>query len=479
MRYDPNAGWIKYATPGIKSLLLGGCAALFTVLTYWLYLLSIRSTVDITTIRMLIDRSTPILYKTCRISAVIVIVCLLYALIFKLTFTPAKQIQYLVIKKIGLPELGNPLGLKDGEVLPRVKCHEKSNGIYKLVISAASTSIEELINLSPEISTCLNTKKMCRYAVTQHTADIALNQVTYIIEDVTVHHELVVENVSDLKSDKVTRIKIQDNTSIDLKSSGSILMAGKTRSGKSTAVISMLLQVLSHGRDKNGSEVLIIDPKQAELSRLPHVVTLDVDGEARDILQAIQAYADSITKRQARLNALSERKGDAVKWWTAKMHPSFLFIDEYVAARTIFPKKPEKGDEAYCLATFDGLIKRIVTMGASAGCYVIISIAEASVEEGGLPSMIKSALTTKILMKPTLTEGRLIWDSEKIKDLAQRTYTSGDAWFSSTDGIHESVSYVHFPVMKFKVYRELGRLLKAYYNTAPPPERSDGRRRGR
>ena len=46
----------------------------------------------------------------------------------------------------------------------------------------------------------------------------------------------------------------------------------------------------------------------------------------------------------------------------------------------------------------------------------------------------------------------------------ERVYNAGDAWFSSTDGIHDNVSYVHFPYMKFKVYGELGRLLNEYYN---------------
>ena len=143
--------------------------------------------------RMLADGISSVLYKTSRISAIITIACLIYALIFGLTFNPAKQIQHLVIKKIGLPELGNPLGLKEGEVLSKISCKETATGTYKLVIAAVSTSIEELINISQEISTCLNTKKLCQYAVTQHTADIALNQVTYVIEDVTVHHELVAE----------------------------------------------------------------------------------------------------------------------------------------------------------------------------------------------------------------------------------------------------------------------------------------------
>ena len=57
--------------------------------------------------------------------------------------------------------------------------------------------------------------------------------------------------------------------------------------------------------------------------------------------------------------------------------------------------------------------------------------------------------------------------------MPERVYGPGDAWFSSTDGIHDNVSFVHFPVMKFAVYRELGRLLALYYadapSEAPPP----------
>ena len=153
-----------------------------------------------------------------------------------------------------------------------------------------------------------------------------------------------------------------------------------------------------------------------------------------------------------------------IKWWNAGMHPSFLFIDEYVSCRSIFPKKASK-DSDYCLETFDALLKRIVTMGASAGCFVIVSIAEASVQEGGLPAMLRSAMSTKILFRPTITEGRLMWDGEKLSNFStDRVYGPGDAWFSSTDGIHDAVSFIHFPHMQFPVYKELGRLLQEYYD---------------
>ena len=146
------------------------------------------------------------------------------------------------------------------------------------------------------------------------------------------------------------------------------------------------------------------------------------------------------------------------------MHCSFLFIDEYVALRSILPKKPLKNAPDYSLEAFDNLLKRIVTMGASAGCFVIVSIAEASVQEGGLPSMLRSAMQTKILFKPTLTEGKLLWDNVQLEKFQDgQTYKAGDAWFSSPDGVNDNVQPVHFPIMDFDVYKQLGRQLSLYY----------------
>ena len=151
------------------------------------------------------------------------------------------------------------------------------------------------------------------------------------------------------------------------------------------------------------------------------------------------------------------------------MHVSILFLDEFVACRSLLPKRPEKDEPDYCLAEFDSLMKRIVTMGASAGCYAIISIAEASVEEGGLPAMLRSAMSTKILFRPTMPEARLLWSSNKLETMLERTYGPCDAWFSSTDGVHDEVSLVRFPCMEFPAYKELGRLLQAYGKPTDTP----------
>ena len=382
-------------------------------------------------------------------------------------------IRHKVRRALAHPRYGNPLHLKDGELLPGVNCNEIGNGVYELTITAQSCTVEAITDAASAISTAVNGRYV-RYAVTQMDAGVAHDKVVFRLEDVLVDRSLTFSNDGEMQPPSPTRLRVQDGADIDLTTSGSMLVAGKTRSGKTTGIIALLIQVLLAGPDNYGSKVTIIDPKQAELSRLPHVVTLDEDGEATEILASLRWFAHIITKRQRVLNDLSEQSGDAIKWWDAGMHPSFLFIDEYVALRSVFPAKAAK-DSDYCVATFDSIIKRIVTMGASAGCYVIISIAEASVQEGGLPAMLRSAMSTRILFRPTRAEGLLIWDKTKLDPLPERVYAPGDAWFSSTDGEYDALSYVHFPVMKFAVYRELGRLLAEYYADspveAPPPPR--------
>ena len=386
----------------------------------------------------------------------------LVALIILLLTPKAAQIARMARRGLFDPTRSNPLHLHKNQRLPRVRCKRTIEGLYELTVSAnQSVTVDTIRPAAPAISSAL-TGRWAKYAVVGIETDTAYNAVTFRLDNVKASRALTFTSVEQIRPASPTMLRVDAVNSIDLTTSGSMLVAGKTRSGKTTGIIALLLQILLAGPDEYASKVIIIDPKQAELSRLPHTVTLDEDGEATAILDALKAFAEAMTLRQRVLNDLSEQKGDAVKWWEADVHPAMLFIDEYVACRSIFPKKAAK-DSDYCIDTFDGLLKRIVTMGASAGCFVIISTAEASVQEGGLPAMLRAAMSTRILFRPTVAEAALMWDKNKIDAMPEKTYGPGDAWFSSTDGKHEIVSFVQFPRMKFPVYKELGRLLTEYY----------------
>lgn len=442
----------RYIPPVAKTLVTGGISFFIAVL---LNLLKSTSKSDILGVNSIIVKGS-------HIFIVIAVIFFIISFILHIALSDAKRIEYSVKKRLFSPGYGNPLGFKEGELLPSVKCRGTSKTAFALTIEATTCTVDDLTNLAAVISSSISGRYK-QYAVISMETDTAYNKVTYRIEDVLEDKSLIVNDSAELYREEKTKIPIDKETCIDLTTSGSILCCGKTRSGKTTGIISILISVLKHGRDEFLSNVMIIDPKGAELSRLPYVIAPDSYGQAQNILEQMTEFEKTIKYRQDALNKRSEQTGDAVKWWDAGMNPSFLFIDEYVALKSLFPSRATKND-MYNVKAFDGLLKRIITMGASAGCFVIISIAEASVEEGGLPSMLKSAMTTKILFKPTKEEARLIWNSEHLKVLnTERKYGAGDCWFSSTDGMHDMPGFLHFPNMKFKVYEELRRLLIDYY----------------
>lgn len=462
--YHSDSNYLRYAPIQIKLAISAGCAFLIGILFAYSYNSISPAQGEMESFGELGNLLAVLSSNFCIIATFVAIILTCLSVYFCLFMPDTMRICSMIQQGLYQPSRGNPLHLRDGDLLPKISCKRVGPGLYDLTISAQqSVSVDTLVGAAPAISAALNSRYQ-RYAVTQTDADIAFNAVTFIIEDVKIDRSITYNSVAEMQPESPTMLWVDQVTNIDLTTSGSILVAGKTRSGKTTGVISLLMQALSCGPDNYGSSIIIIDPKCAELSRLPHTVALDDDGEATSILDALKAYADTIKQRQKVLNDLSEQTGDAVKWWDANFHPSFLFLDEYVSCRAVLPKRAAK-DSDYCLDTFDSLIKRVVTTGASAGCYLIISIAEASVQEGGLPAMLRSAMSTKILFRPTLTEGRLMWDGEKLSNFStDRVYGPGDAWFSSTDGIHDAVSFIHFPHMQFPVYKELGRLLQEYYD---------------
>lgn len=459
MRYKRNISRWKFIPFGKKLFLL-------SVLSFVVFgiVFAIR-TIVLTWIAVIIPRVVWAYLAGVEYISIVCGITLLIAGILSPMFPKAGRIAWSVRRMILDPAYGNPLNLLEGQRLPTVRC-KKSDATQEQFILKIQTNgftPKEISGLAPAISPAL-TGNLRNYAVKSIEEDTAHNFIDFVIEDVTLDYRIQFTSVDDMYPPSNTKLLIDKRTVIDLTVSGSILIAAKTRSGKTTGIIDILLQVLLCGPDRYGSDINIIDPKRAELSRLPHVITVDEDGGGRAILAAVKRFADRMTERQNILNILSEVDGNAVHWWEAAMHPSFLVLDEFVALRTLFPQRADKNDPDYCLAAFDALLKRIITMGASAGCYVIISIAEASVEEGGLPSMLRSAMTTKILFRPTKSEASLLWRAEKLENLPDKTYQPGDAWFSSTDGVHDEVSFVRFPQMNFPIYKELGRLLKEYYS---------------
>jgi hypothetical protein len=244
----------------------------------------------------------------------------------------------------------------------------------------------------------------------------------------------------------------------------SAIVAGKSRSGKTTGIIStFLLPILKLGRDDFGSVITIVDPKTAELSLCPHVLSPKADGNVEHILEAVCDFNKLRVERQQIINEACRKSGRAHKWFELGMKPCILFLDEFVSIQDMFPKKSSKEKPEYCLAEFQGLLRQIATQGASAGCFLILSTAEASVGTGGLETAVNNACGIRILFKPSQDEARFLWSSDKLEVLRERQFSAGDAWFSADDGINNSVRFIKFPYLKFGEYEALSELLAFYY----------------
>ena len=347
-RYDSKAWLFRYTAP-CRKMLLSSVIVLLAIVIVILIYFCLSNIFGITPS----EKIYPIIIVSVAINTILIVL----SVVMVVKQSQANKIKYKVMKGLFSYPYGNPLHLKDGQILPKLTCKSVGNERFILTIYATTVTVEDIQNAAPNISSILN-RKFERYAITISNADVALNYVQFTIEDVMIDNSLHFTNLNQMKTDRPIKIMIDNKTHIDLTTSGSMLVAGKTRSGKTTGIISILLQALLWGRDEYGSNITIIDPKQAELSVLPHVVTVDKDGEARKILEAMRVFETIMTERQQRLNELSKQQGDAMHWWDFDMRPCFLFIDEYVACRSLFPKKAEKNSD-YCLATFDALIKRI------------------------------------------------------------------------------------------------------------------------
>lgn len=451
---------LRYCSPTPKILIFGGILLLFAglikIFEYIAFcicgLLRLNKKVDFSSVMIFF----------LAVSALVFIIALL-ELFFR---GNKKNIKYIVRQALCDSSYGNPLKLKDGEIEPSVRVVDNPKG-YKITIDCVSAVFDDVAGLGMVISGCLR-NKYGMYAVVSKEEDLAGRFTDYYIEDVVsgFYKQSIYKSIDDVPS-HLTKIYIRDDVYIDYSRvlNSSAIIAGKSRSGKTTAIIStFLLPMLKQGRDGFESKIIIVDPKSAELSMCPHVLSPAPNGSVEHILDAIRGFNSTRIERQKIINGFCKAKGKAVKWFDIGMKACILFLDEFVSIQDMFPKKASKDKPDYSLADFQGLLRQIATQGASAGCFLILSTAEASVGTGGLETAVNNACGIRILLKPSMNEARYLWNSDALKVMRERQYGAGDSWFSADDGNNNSVRFVKFPRIEFGEYEALSELLSLYYN---------------
>ena len=134
----------------------------------------------------------------------------------KITRTDMDEMMLKISQRLFHSRYGNPLGLKDGDILPRLTLN-RCLGIYKLRIYCASMTIETLSRMDQVISDCL-TGRLASFAVTRKEEDIAGSYIDYTIEDVIekTSRQRIIRTEHDILSGCSThKLPIRDDMIID------------------------------------------------------------------------------------------------------------------------------------------------------------------------------------------------------------------------------------------------------------------------
>lgn len=204
MRYSNNALAIIYATPGTKLSVLGAVLLLIAGCLLGIGHLIIELFLPIAT-----EPSGVLTVHGYYVAAAIALgaiggIAVIVGIAINSKLLASKKLRTRVRAGIFDPRFGNPLHLRDGEVISRVICKETEAGRFEISISTLSSTIDEVAKLAECISARL-CGRFSRYAVVLTEADVASNHVTFFVQDVTLHHEIEAGGVEEMSPAKRLR----------------------------------------------------------------------------------------------------------------------------------------------------------------------------------------------------------------------------------------------------------------------------------
>lgn len=227
-------------------------------------------------------------------------------------------------------------------------------------------------------------KKLSDYAVT--SAMITENGLMYkfILEDKGSDKTWRPATLDEMKQ-KSHVIKLQENLSVNLADSPHLIVWGKSGSGKSTAILAMILQLFLQG-----AETYFIDPK-LEYSAFKNFYPSDMIAEDTEaILELLRRVCDKLKDRQRKVSkGVRERKKMGLRAYDLDMKPVVVVADEIGSAVAMMDSKQKK--------EFLGLLTQIVQKGRSVSVFAIVGTQSPKVETT-LSSDIRQQFATKILL---------------------------------------------------------------------------------
>lgn len=218
-----------------------------------------------------------------------------------------------------------------------------------------------------------------------------------------------------------------------------MIITGMTGSGKTTAVIYLLLFLeMKLGRNS----IYVIDPKEEALATFSKMRGYNTTGKNSEILPILRDFVDSMDKRKKVMRKCVKNTkkfdSDALGFGLC---PHFLFVDELAALNATLTK-----DEK---AEFYALLSRVILIGRSLGFYVVLSLQQNNAKE--LSTSLKEQIGFKVVLGNSGKQSYLTLfdDMDGASGLLQQRKKIGEGVYTNVIDGETNLKKLRFPHLKF------------------------------
>lgn len=288
--------------------------------------------------------------------------------------------------------------------------------------------------------------KLGRYAVTSAMISVDGLFYKFVLEDVASDKTWRPATLKQMEQPSHV-LTLQEGLTVNLADFPHIIVWGKSGSGKSTTLISLLVQALMWSK----SEIYIADPKN-EFSAMSEFYPADrIAVEVDDVLRMLAHVCDIISQRQKVVaEGVKTHQKMGLRAYDLGLSPIVVMADEIGSLVASMDSKQKK--------EFLALVTQIVQKGRSVSCFAIFGT-QSPKTDNTLSSDIRSQFATKILLGSASGENqRMAFDG----GLATKGNIERFKGFYVSDGKTEQPMLFHVPDLHSHGLNDLKIIKKAY-----------------